>query len=120
MTCREGRPNQAKEAGVFLRAIRNRLLKPLVVAAWRDAQNATHRLHGVPASMGLDELIRRPNSPGARLRGHWHRPPRVEMLKPLSTESWQLQRFRAARERTRHEMLSPPPVRPTRVDGVGK
>lgn len=80
MTCREGCPNQAKEAGVFLRALRNRLLKPLVVAARRDAENTTHRLHGVLASMGLDELIRRPNSPGARLRGHWHRPSRVEML----------------------------------------
>jgi hypothetical protein len=81
VTRNEGSPNQAKEAGILLRTVRNRLLKPLVVAARRDAENATHRLHSVPPSMGLDELIRRANSPGARLRGHWPRPPRVGMLK---------------------------------------
>ena len=106
VTCHEGSPNQAKEAGVLLRTVRNRLLTPLVVAAWCDAENATHRLHGVPPSRGLDELIGRANSPGARLRGHWHRPSRVGMLKPLSTEPWELQRSSKFPRRLRDDKIA--------------
>src|SRR4029079_12816938 len=101
VTRNEGSPNQANKAGVFLRPVRSRLLQPLVVAARRDAENATHRLHGVLPSVRLDELIRRANSPGARFRGHWHRPPRVEMLKPLSTEPWELQSVATSEPETR-------------------
>ena len=60
MTRDERRPNQAQEPGVLLRAVRERLLQPLVVAARRDAEDATHCLHAVPFSMGLmNSYVRR-------------------------------------------------------------
>ena len=61
----ERRANQAKQPGILLRAVRDRLLQPFVVAARGHAEDATHRLHAVPVSMRLDEFVRRANSPGA-------------------------------------------------------
>jgi hypothetical protein len=73
-------------------AVRERLLQPLVVAARRDAEDATHCLHAVPVSMGFNEFVRRADSPRAWLRGHRLRPPRLPDAKRLSTESWELHR----------------------------
>src|SRR5437870_224874 len=75
VTCDERCPNQAKEPGVLLRAVRDRLLQPLVVAALRHAEYTTHHLHAVLLSMRLDEFVHRTDSPGAWLHGHRNRPP---------------------------------------------
>ena len=47
-----------EEPGVLLRAVRNRLVKPRVVAARGHAEDATHRPRAVPVSMRFDEFVR--------------------------------------------------------------
>jgi len=54
----EGRTNQTKQPGVLLRAVRNRLVKPRVVAARGHAEDATHRPRAVPVSIRFDEFVR--------------------------------------------------------------
>jgi hypothetical protein len=54
----EGRPNQTKQPGVLLRAVRDRLLKPRVVAARGHAEDAAHSLRAVLVSMRSDEFVR--------------------------------------------------------------
>jgi hypothetical protein len=49
----EGCPNQTKQTDVLLRAFRDRLLKPRVVASRRHAEDAAHRLRAVPVSCAL-------------------------------------------------------------------
>jgi len=53
----EGGADQAKEPGVLLRALRDRLPEPVVVPARSHVENPAHRIHGVLVSVGLDELI---------------------------------------------------------------
>ena len=59
LTRDERRPDQPEQPGVFLAAVRDRLQDPFGVAARRHAEYATHRLHAVPLSMGLDERVGR-------------------------------------------------------------
>ncbi len=77
LTRGERRTDQAKQPGILLGPVRDRVREPLVVAARSHAEHATHRLHAVLVSIGLDELVRRADSPRAQLRGHRHRPPQL-------------------------------------------
>ena len=77
LTRGERRADQAEQPGILLGPVRDWVREPVVVAARGDAEDATHRLDGVVVSIGLDELVRRANSPCAQLRGHRHRPPRL-------------------------------------------
>jgi len=52
---RERRPDQAKQPGILLGPVRDRVREPLLVSARGHAKDATHGLHTVPVSMGLDE-----------------------------------------------------------------
>src|SRR5688572_24804434 len=65
--------NQAQQSGVLLRAIRDGLQQPLVIAARGYLQNATQHLHAVLISMRLDELVDRADSPRDLVLGLWHR-----------------------------------------------
>src|SRR5688572_21522199 len=69
----ERRTNEAQQPGVLLSAIRNRLLQPVVVPAWRYLEYAAHRLHAVPVSIRLNELVGRADSPGDLVFGLRHR-----------------------------------------------
>jgi hypothetical protein len=46
-----------------------------VVPAWSHVEKSAHRIHGVLASVGLDELVERADPPGTHSSGHGHRPP---------------------------------------------
>jgi hypothetical protein len=76
----ERRSNQSQESSILLDVVGNRLLQPLVVAARGDTKHPTHGLHAVTTSMGLDELVRRADAPGAWLGGHRYRTPMLPML----------------------------------------
>jgi Phage integrase family len=65
--------NQAKQPAVLLRAVRDRLQQPVVIAARSHLENATHRLHAVPVSICLDEFIGRADSPWDLVPGLRHR-----------------------------------------------
>src|SRR3954464_6607734 len=67
---RERGADQAKQPGVLLRVVGNRLCEPCVVPARSDAEQATHHLHAVLVSMRLNEFVRPADSFGGRLRGH--------------------------------------------------
>src|SRR3954466_3086962 len=64
---RERGADQAKQPGVLLRVVGNRLCKPCVVPARSDAEQTTHHLHAVLVSMRLNEFVRRTGSFGAQL-----------------------------------------------------
>jgi HPt (histidine-containing phosphotransfer) domain-containing protein len=49
--------DQAKESGVLLPSLRNWLPEPVVVSTWSHVEKPAHRIHGVLASVGLNELI---------------------------------------------------------------
>src|SRR5258708_35860816 len=74
LTRGERRPDQSEEPGVLSGPVRVWVCEPLVVPARGYTENATQRLHAVLVSIGLDELIRRADSPCAQLREHRHRP----------------------------------------------
>ena len=59
----EGRSDQAKQSGVLVRVVRERLLKPLVIAARRHAEHATHGLDTELLAMSPDEIIGRTDTP---------------------------------------------------------
>jgi hypothetical protein len=67
------RTDQAEQPGILLRPVRHRVREPLVVPARGHAEHTTHCLRAEFASIGLDELVRRPTSPRAQLHGHRHR-----------------------------------------------
>jgi hypothetical protein len=74
MTRDERRSNESKQPGVFLRAVRDRLLQPIIVAARGHFEDATHALDAVPDSMSLDEFVRRTDSSRDLVLGLRHRP----------------------------------------------
>lgn len=53
LTGHERRAHQAQQAGVLLRAIRQRLLQPFVVAAGRDLEHAAQHLDGKRRALRL-------------------------------------------------------------------
>ena len=77
LTRDERRTDQAEQPRVLLGPIGDRLVEPCVVASGGHSEHATHRLHAELVPMGLDERVRRADSPGTQSSGHQHRPLRL-------------------------------------------
>ena len=72
---REGCANQTEQPSVLLRAVRDGLLAPCVVATRSDVEDAAHHLHAVLAAMRLNERVQGSNPLCTGATGHRHRPP---------------------------------------------